>query len=145
MPLFKKIMLGLLFGLIVGAVVLGVGGRIVMSAIALLGRITPTWSLGGSIDVIVFGGSVGAVSGLVYVLVRPYLPGPQLGKGLLTGLLLFGGMVLIRPPSARSAMAGFTHLTVPILLMFGAICLVYGVVLAVAIDGLIRRLETDDS
>ena len=137
----KKIALGLICGLIVGAAILGVGGRIVMSVIALMGNLTPTWSLGGSVDVIVFGALVGAAMGLVYVFVQKYLPGPRLVKGLLAGLLLFGTMALIRPASAQSAMAGFTTLTIPVLLMFGTICLIYGAALAAVVDVLIRRLE----
>lgn len=135
----KKTVLGLLCGLVVGAVVLGVGGRIVMSGIALMGHVTPQWSLGGTVDVIAFGAIVGVVSGLVYVAAGAYLPGPHLAKGLFAGLLLFGVMALIRPPSARSAMAGFTTLTTPILLMFGVICLIFGVALVVAVDVLNRR------
>ncbi|MCH8960889.1 MAG: hypothetical protein IH820_06065 [Bacteroidetes bacterium] len=65
-------------------------------------------------------------------------------KGLLAGLLLFGVMALLRPPSARSAMTGFDHLLLPILFMFGVICLIYGVALAVVVDVLIGRLETKD-
>ncbi len=98
MLLAKKIVLGLLCGLIVGAVILGLGGRVVMSGIALMGHLTPTWSLGGAFDVFAFGAIVGAVSGPVYVAVRKYLPGSRLVKGLLAGLLLFGVMALIRPP-----------------------------------------------
>ena len=141
MRLIKKIALGLLGGLFVGAVVLGVGGRTVMSAILLMEGLTPAWSLDGTVDVIAFGAIVGAVTGVVYVLVRKYLPGSRLVKGLLAGLVLFGVMVLIRPPSARSAMAGFPDLTAPVLLMFGGICLIYGVALGIVVDGLIGRFE----
>ena len=51
------------------------------------------------------------------------------------------GMALLRPASARSAMAGFDHLLLPVLLMFGGICLAFGVALAVAFDILNRRLD----
>jgi hypothetical protein len=144
MRLAKKIAAGLLCGLIVGAVILGVGGRIVMSVIALMGHVTPTWSLGGTLNVIAFGAIVGAVSGLAYAAVRQYLPGPRVVKGLLAGLLLFGAMLLLRPSSARTAMSGFTTLTVPILLMFGVIELVYGVALAIVVEALIGRPETQN-
>ncbi len=141
MSLVKKALLGLLCGLITGAVILGAGGRIVMSVIALLGNVTPTWSLGGSVEVIVFGALVGAVVGLVYGAVRAYLPGSSLVKGVLAGLLLFGVMALLPPPSARSAMAGFDDLLLPVLSMFGVICVLFGVALAMIIGFLKRRLE----
>ena len=41
-------------------------------------------------------------------------------------------------------MTGFDHLLLPILFMFGVICLIYGVALAVVVDVLIGRLETKD-
>ncbi len=39
-------------------------------------------------------------------------------------------------------MTGFDHLLLPILFMFGVICLIYGVALAFVVDVLIGRLET---
>ena len=137
----KQAILGLLCGLVVGAVVLGVGGRAVMSVIAFLGHITPAWSFEGSIEVIVFGALVGGGAGLLYGLAEPYLPGRRWLNGLTVGLLLFGMMVLIRPPSARSAMAGYDHLLLPVLLLFGATALAFGIALASAVDLLHKRIR----
>ena len=139
MNLLKKALLGLLSGLIIGAVILGIGGRIVMSVIALLGDVTPTWSLDGSIDVIVFGTLAGALIGVIYALAASHLPGSPPVKGLLTGLLLIGGMALLPPPSAQSAMAGFDNLDLPVLLLFGVVCVAFGAALAVAIDVVGKR------
>ena len=136
----KNALLGLLGGLITGAAILGLGGRIVMSLIALLGDATPSWSLGGSIDVIVFGAMAGAVVGVIYAVIAPRLPGTPLVKGLVGGLLLIGVMALVPLPSSRSAMAGFDHLRLPALLLFGVICLIFGTVLAVTQDAWARRL-----
>ncbi len=38
-------------------------------------------------------------------------------------------------------MTGFDHLLLPILFMFGVICLIYGVALAVTVDVLSERFE----
>ena len=139
MKLLRCSFLGLAAGLVVGALVLGVGGRLVMSIIAAMGGLRPVWSLGGASEVVVFGAFVGAGCGLILGLVEAKLPGGSLAKGLIVGVLLFGAMVLVQPSSARSAMAGFTQLTGPVMLLFGMISLVFGVMLAVVFERLKKR------
>ncbi len=115
-----------------GAIVLGVGGRIVMRAIGLIANRAPEFSPGGTIEVIAFAAIVGSVAGAAFAAIKEYLPGAALLRGMLFGLLLFLAVSLIRLPSVERSAAAFEGFLPPIILMFGAIFLLYGMALAMA-------------
>ena len=92
-------------GMLVGGVVGGLGGRIVMRILFLenretIGGITENGNeigvitSGGTASLILFAAFAGAVAGVMYVLVRRWLPGGSVARGLLFGaflLVAFGG------------------------------------------------------
>ncbi len=126
-------------GLAAGVLVLGVGGRLAMSVVMLMARARPAWSLDGTFAVVAVGALLGAGAGLAYAALRRFLPGNSLARGLLFGVLLYGVLLLFPPASARTAMAGFVSLHLPILALFGLVSLAYGAAVAAAFEALRRR------
>ena len=90
---------GALAGAIPGFLMTGIGGRIVMRIIAVVDPHTETEFTGGTIFLLIAGGIIGAVSGaiggLLYLVMRRFLPRWWLWKGLAFGaiwLLITGGI-----------------------------------------------------
>lgn len=122
-------------GLSAGLVVLGIGGRLAMSLIALALGLKLHWSWGGSAQVILLGAALGPAGGLLLAAVRDRLPGPTLIQGLIFGGV-FGGIwtavYFLRP-------AGPFELSVaPVLgsVSFGGLMLLFGVVLSATLSRL---------
>ena len=104
--------IGLFCGMMAGAVVLGVGGRMVMRALAVIAEREVEFSVGGTIEVIAFGAIIGLIAGAAFVAIKKYLPGPAPLKGMSFGLLAF---LLNFIPSVGSVVA--TLLPLPIVLV----------------------------
>ncbi len=104
--LVRSVALGGLAGAITGAVVLGVGGRLVMFASRLLhpealGRATENgnrvgeFTIEGTVELIIFGGVLsGVIAGVIWVLVRQWIPANPVIVGL--GAVSIGGFFLIQ-------------------------------------------------
>lgn len=104
--LIRTIALGGLAAAIAGAVVFGIGGRVVMFASRLLhpeavGRITENgnrvgeFTVAGTIDLILFAGvGFGLTAGVIWVLVRQWIPDGAVLVGL--GAVAIGGSLLIQ-------------------------------------------------
>ena len=111
--------LGILGGIPAGLLVGGIGGRLIMRILTINhggggGEITA----GGTFGVIIAAGIFGLVGGFVYVLIRRWLPGGRLLKGLVFGLVLlcFFGTTLLDPdnvPSPRLSVVLFPLLFPP--------------------------------
>lgn len=86
-------------------VVLGVAIRLVMRWIALESGVDPDSSLGGTLEVVVFGASVGTPIAFFFLLLRPLIPLPKPWAGVVGGGLLFAIAATIPTPAARSALA----------------------------------------
>jgi predicted permease len=110
-----------------------------MTAIALAAGLAPGFSLGGTGAVLATGLLIGTPAGLVYIVVRKYLPLPGAWKGAAFGALVFLALVLLPPPAARSAVASVGQLTLT-LLLFGALFIAFGV----AVEFLVRRLTGEE-
>jgi hypothetical protein len=104
-----------------------------MSVIALLAGERPSWSLGGTLEVIGFGALVGMPSGLVWGLVQHTVPGKPLGKGVAYGVLVFL-VILLLPIQAKRAAFGFPQLLPVTVALFAGLFVVYGMVLARAVE-----------
>jgi hypothetical protein len=79
---------GLVLGATVGFVVLGVGGRIAMRAIALDNNTPPGFSVGGTATVVFLGVLSGVGGGLLYVLLQLLVPRPRFVRSALFGVVL---------------------------------------------------------
>ncbi len=122
----RMVIMGLLGGMAAGILVGGVGGRLIMRLLAMLneekagvmtgnGNITGDISVGGTLSVVFFVGIVGGlVGGAVYVVIRRWLPGDGLLKGLAYGLVLtcLFGSVVFDPDNVDFVLFGPKQLTV---------------------------------
>jgi hypothetical protein len=79
---------GLLLGAGVGLVVLGVGGRIAMRAVAVADGAPPSFTIGGTATVVVLGVVSGVGGGLVYVLLHRFIPRRRLVRTALFTIAL---------------------------------------------------------
>lgn len=124
----------MIWGFVSALVVLGLGGRIAMSGIAIALGSPLEWSVGGTLQVIVLGAALGPPAGALYVLCRRRLPAHPVASGLVFGVA--GGAALVaiyflRPAgpvelNAAPVLSGF---------LFGALLLLFGVVLALVYGG----------
>jgi hypothetical protein len=120
---------GLLAGAASGLVLLGAAGRMAMSGLALLAGQPLRWSLGGTLEVVAFGGLLGAPLGALYALLRRRAGRPSLVLGAAYGLLALAACVAVPPPAARSAFTGSGSPWLPVLALFGLVFAGYGVLL----------------
>lgn len=77
-----------LVGLVLGALVGGIAGRLAMRIVAVVGGIQPAFSVEGTAGIMVIAGFLGLIAGLIYGVVRPFIPVRGLWKGLVFGLIL---------------------------------------------------------
>jgi len=136
--------IGLFCGIMAGAVVLGVGGRMVMRALAVIAEREVEFSFGGTIEVVAFGAIIGSIAGAAFVAIKKYLPGAAPLKGMSFGLLAYLTLAIVQPPSVERSAAAFAGFLSPMVLMFGAVFLLYGIALAIAEDGLSRRFGSNE-
>lgn len=121
-----------LFGFaIIASLVLGTAGRAVMRFVAWESGEAAGFSLGGSVDVILFGALVGTGVALGFWLVRPHIPLPAPWLGVILGLSLFVGFVWFPPQSARSALAATPDTPLFTALSFGGLLVAWSVALDV--------------
>jgi hypothetical protein len=73
----------LVLGALVGAVFLGVGGRIAMRIFAVLQGREPGWTLGGSLTVVFMGAVAGTLGGALLWLGRRYFRTSPVARGVL--------------------------------------------------------------
>jgi len=129
--MLRSTLAGAAAGALSGLLVLGLAGRLAMSATALVAGLRLRWSFGGTVEVVVFGLLVGAAAGVPYGAARGRLPRASPLTGMAWGALVFGLLLLVPPPAALSAFAGVRHVGFPtVLALFGAVFLAYGLLLA---------------
>jgi hypothetical protein len=109
--------LGLLLGAGVGLVVLGIGGRIAMRAIALANDAPPAFSLGGTVTVVFLGAVSGVGGGLLYTLLHLLMP----QRRLVRAALFTVGLVLLTLRGLRPIQPIALTWFMPLALAYGAI------------------------
>ena len=105
----------LLWGIGIGAVILGVAGRIAMRGIAVLSGAPPGFSLGGSLTVVLLGAASGLAGALILMVVRVFLP----GRWLLQTLLFYAALVVITLRGLRPVDSPRLFLFLPLVLIYG--------------------------
>jgi uncharacterized BrkB/YihY/UPF0761 family membrane protein len=108
---------GLLLGAGAGLVVLGVGGRIAMRAIANANNTPTGFSLGGTATVVILGLVSGLGGGLLYALLHRFIPRPRLLRSALFSVAL----VLITLRGLRPIQPLALEWFMPLTLGYGAI------------------------
>ena len=106
----------LLLGAMVGAVFLGVGGRIAMRIFAVLDGLPPGFSIGGTLPVILMGAEWGVLGGGLLWLGRRTFPASPMARGALFWIPLT--LIFLRGlnPLSVDRLLAFT----PFYLMYGA-------------------------
>ena len=97
----------LTLGAAVGAVFLGVGGRLAMRIIALLEDRGTTWSFEGSLTVVFMGAVFGTIGGLLLWLGRRVFPRTPYARGALFWVLLTALFVLGLTPLSGNKLISF--------------------------------------
>lgn len=133
---FRDIARGGIAGIIVGIFVAGIGGRIVMRLATILhedtvglttenGEIIGRISANGTLALIIFGGlGMGLVAGMIWVVVRPWIPGRGLARAAVTGLaaIALGTPALIQRTNPDFVVLGYDPLVVALLVaLVGAV------------------------
>ncbi len=77
-----------LAGLVAGGLVGGIGARLAMRAVAIIGGLQPEFTIGGTVGIALIGATVGLIIGLVYGVARPFIPLRGLWRGLVFGAFL---------------------------------------------------------
>jgi hypothetical protein len=104
-PRFQAALLALAAGAVAGALVLGVGGRLLMAIVVLLAGGQPRFSTGGSFEVLVLGTGYGAGGGLLIPLLPRTVGARQRQAAALLGVLLFA-VAWLTSSVGRGAAAG---------------------------------------
>ena len=138
---FKRMIAGMLAGVVLGTLVLGLGGRLLMRIVALIGGVNPGASLGGTLEVLAFGSLTGTIAGILSTIIQGIFPKNPWLKGATIGLLLYGFLLLI-PFDSKLAAKGFPQLQSLIHVLFGSVCLVYGLLVTPAINSIEKRLRS---
>lgn len=131
-PTIKNILAGLFSGVLTGAFVLGIGGRLVMRGIAIMAGGSGSFSWGGSLEVVALGAIIGLCSGAFMGFSLPYAMRNARIWGLLQGFLAYL-MVLVLPIGGKGAALGFPQFEVTIHILFGGLFLIYGLAAALLI------------
>lgn len=112
---------------IASGVVLGIGARLVMHLIARESGVAAGFSLGGTLEVILFGLIVGAPAAWAFLGLAPLTRIRRPFPGLVWGFVLFVGLALAPPPAARSALAGTPDTPWVTATLFCSLFLLWGV------------------
>ena len=143
---------GAVAGLLAGAVALGLGLRLAMRIAGFLteparrGALTEAGNrvgeitVGGTISLLVVGAVLGSLGGIVYMIVRPWLPWAGWRRGLLFGVMLFavGGQELFEhgqnPDYRRFGIAGLN------VCLFGLLPILFGSIVGPLADRMEPRM-----
>jgi hypothetical protein len=109
----------LLVGVTAGAIALGAGTRLAMRGVAHVENRVPAWTVGGTLQVVMYGALFGLGFALLWALVGRRLPGGRTVRGLLFGVL---AAILVSP--------GLTPRRVSTFLLFTPCFLLYGIAMS---------------
>lgn len=109
-----------LLGTVIGAVVLGIGGRAAMRGIALLSGAPPGFSVGGTATVVLLGALLGLAGSVVFIGLRWLVP----KRRVIRAVLFWVFLVLV-------TLRGLHPVDAQRLALFTPLVLVYGMMLQV--------------
>jgi hypothetical protein len=126
MPRLRTIGRATIAGLVTGALILGLGGRLLMRVVAVAIHGSGGFSVGGSLEVLAAGALFGTLGGLVL----PFVPG-RLGRWrAVTHTIALFILVALTSDAARGAASGMAWpARALVLLAFGGLVLGYSLLL----------------
>jgi len=89
MKYYREILLALLAGAVSGALVLGIVGRAATAGVAFVIGDSLNLSLKGVLEVVIIGMFVGAVGGVLLLMLKNVFRGDGLTLGVIVGLIMF--------------------------------------------------------
>lgn len=107
----------LVLGAAVGAVFLGVGGRVAMRIFALMTERTPGWSFGGTVTVVFMGAVFGMIGGALLWFGRTYFRTSPPARGALFWIPLTLLYLRVLSPLTNDSLIAFT----PFVVAYGAV------------------------
>ena len=126
-PHLRRFAIALSLGAVAGALFLGIGGRLAMHAFALATARAASFTLGGSVRVVLAGAIAGVLGGLLLVVIERFMPQRLWLRGVLFAALCY----LIAIP-------GFRPPQPLVFALFAPAFLAYGVVMELAWERLVR-------
>lgn len=157
--MIRTIGVGMLAGMFAGIVAGGIGGRIVMRISAMMylrenpnasaitessGRQVGTFTLGGTLELLIQGAFMGFAGGLAYIVVKRWLPASIRLRGITFGLIL---LVILGTMVIDSNNDDFQRFGPPALnvAMFASIFILFGALVAPAASRIEDWLTTIDA
>jgi hypothetical protein len=137
----QRIGVGVLSGTLAGLVV-GISARLAMRIVAVVIGLPPEFSPRGTLNIVQVGILIGVAPGVLHAVVRRWLPGPPILRGLTFGVLLFGAVGVYPLIVLSSVTEPDIH---PLWLrwaVFGALSVVYGLALGATAEPVGRALPT---
>ena len=121
----RNVIAALVAGILAGALLLGIGGRLAMLVLALSIGLQPEFSWGGSFDVVVLGTIYGAAGGAILAVLRDLWPRSGQWAGAISGLILVGAAWAMSAVGRQAAAANPAG--VPLIFIVSAVLfLAYG-------------------
>jgi hypothetical protein len=108
---------GPMLGIALGLPVLGGGGRIAMRVIAHATNVAPSFSIEGTITVLLMGAVSGAAGGLIYAVLARLLPTRQIARALAFAAVLI--LLTLRGTSPSTPVT--LSLFLPVMLVYGTL------------------------
>jgi hypothetical protein len=136
MRYYRQVPLALLTGAVMGALVLGITGRMATAVITLITGHEPNLSLSGGLEAVIVGTLIGAVGGILMLAVSRFHGGSKLARGATVG-----GMLAI---CSRLGASIFGKITLGVSsirpVMLGIVAVMYAVY-GIGADALLTWLE----
>jgi hypothetical protein len=117
-------------GAALGALILGLGGRMVMRLLALTIDRDPSFSLGGTAEIVAYGSIVGFMSAALLAIARPILPRRWPIRGLILAALGYAGTIATLPAHIADTARPFADRMPLVMALFGLCFLLFGLALA---------------
>lgn len=135
-------------GAILGAAIGGAGARIAMRVVALLGDGQPSFTVGGTLGIVIMGGVLGALGGLGFALLRALLrmgwgeETSSLPRSITAGAVYGGALAVLATLPFFLIREGELALASPLVgaALFAWIPLAWGLALGAALPGVERKL-----
>lgn len=134
---YREVPLALLAGTVSGALVLGITGRVATAGIALITGNALHLSLRGGLEVVIVATLVGAVGGVLLLVLRSVRGNSKLARGITVGAILFVCSSLVAWVSGKIAF-GLSSIQLFTLCVVAIMFMVYGV----CADALLTRFES---
>lgn len=137
MRYYRELALALLAGAVTGTLVLGIAGRAATAGVALITGNALNLSLMGGLEVVIVGALVGAVGGVLLLVLRSVHGDSELARGITVGAILFVCSFLVAWVSGKIAL-GLSSIQ---LFMLGVVAIMF-MVYGVCADVLLTRFES---